>query len=270
MNLSQWKRRWAATLMLTVIVAAFVVPAAQAGMAHYRRWKPGPNGYSYSTRPVVRSYPRYYQRTSSGAAPFVAGLIGGAILGTALSQSHAHASVAASYYDPYCDIRFGSLDACRAHFRGCGHPEVIRMVEGGRYTRDLCWQNGGWQDYRGGWSGDFSYRSRDGRDDGGQWNDRRDGGQWNDRRDGGQWNDRRDGGQWNDRNPRWKDDGGSRWKDDRGWNGRRDDPRDDRRWNERRDTPRDDPRWNDQRDDDDRNFRNRDDDGDSDDDDGDN
>ena len=251
MNLTQWKRRWAATLMLTVIVAAFVVPAAQAGMAHYRRWKPGPNGYSYSTRPVVRSYPRYYQRTSSGAAPFVAGLIGGAILGTALSQSHAHASVAASYYDPYCDIRFGSLDACRTHFRGCGHPEVIRVVESGRYTRDLCWQNGGWQDYRGGWSGDFSYRSRD---DGGRWNGR----------EGGRWNDRRDGGQWNDRDPRWKSEGGSRWKNDRGWNDRRDDSSDDRRWNGRRDAPRDDRRWNDRNDDDDRNFRDRDDDDDED------
>jgi hypothetical protein len=236
MNLSHRKRRWAATLMLTVIVAAFVAPAAQAGMAHYRRWKPGPNGYSYSVRPVVRSYPRYYARQSSGAAPFIAGLIGGAILGTALSQSHAHASVAASYYDPYCGISFGSLDACRAHFRGCGHPEVVRVIEGGRSTRELCWQNGGWRDWQGGVSGDFSYRSRDGRD-----------GRWNDRRDDGRWNDDRD----------------SRGKDDRGWNDRRGDARsDDRRWNDRRgdDSRDDDRRLNDRSDDGDRNGRDDDDD----------
>lgn len=242
MNLSHRKRRWAATLMLAVIVAAFVVPAAEAGNAygHYRRWKPGPNGYSYSVQPVVRSYPArgyYYQRTSSGVAPFLVGLVGGAILGSALSQSHAHAAVSASYYDPYCGISFGSLDACRAHFRGCGHPEVIRVVESGRYTRDLCWQNGGWQDYRGGWSGDFSYRSRDGRDDGGRWNDRQGDGRWNDPRD-------------------------PRWKDDRGWNDRRGDSRDDRQWNERRG---DDDRQYRDRGDDDRQPGDRDDDGDDDD-----
>lgn len=254
MNLSHWKRRWAATLMLAVIVAAFVVPAAEAGngYGHYRRWKPGPNGYSYSVQPVVRSYPRgyYYQRTSSGgAAPFIAGLIGGAILGTALSQSHAHATVAASYYDPYCGISFGSLDACRSHFRGCGHPEVIRVVEGGRYTRDLCWQNGGWQDYRGGWSGDFSYRSRDSRVDG----------RWNDRRDDGRCTDGRDGSRWNDRDPR--------WQNDRGWNDRRGDTRDDdRRWNDRRGD--DDRQYRNRGDDDDQQYRDRD--GDDDDDDGDN
>ena len=217
MNLSHRKRRWAATLMFAVIVAAFVVPAAEAGNAygHYRRWKPGPNGYSYSVGPIVRSYPShgyYYQRTSSGAGPFIAGLIGGAILGTALSQSHAHAAVSASYYDPYCGISFGSLDACRAHFRGCGHPEVIRVVEGGRYTRDLCWQNNGWQDYRGGWSGDFSYRSG-GRDDG-RWNDRG----WNDRRgdsrDDCRWNDQRDDDQQQYRNRGDDDDRQYRDRDD--------------------------------------------------------
>ena len=241
MNLSHRMRRLAATLMLAVITAAFVVPAAEAGNAygHYRRWKPGPNGYSYSVRPLVRSYPAhgyYYQRTSSGVAPFLVGLVGGAILGSALSQSHAHATVAASYYDPYCGITFGSLDACRSHFRGCGHPEVIRVVEGGRYTRDLCWQNGGWQDYRGGWSGDFSYRSRDSRIDG----------RWNDRRDDGRWNDQRD----------------PRWKDDRGWNDRRGDSRDDGRWNDRRGD--DDRQYRNRGDDDDRQYRDRDDDGDDD------
>lgn len=235
MNLSHRMRRLAVTLMLAVVAAAYVAPAvAEAGNAygHYRRWKPGPNGYRYSTRPVVRSYPRYSVRHSSGAAPFIAGLIGGAILGTALSQSHAHATVVASYYDPYCGITFGSLDACRAHFRGCGHPEVIRVVEGGRYTRDLCWQNGGWRDYH----GDFSYRDRDGRADG----------RWNDRRDDGRWNDDR------------------RSRDDRSWNDRRDSRDDDRRWNDRRGD--DDQRFRDRGDDDDdRQYRDRDDDEDGDD-----
>ena len=195
MNLSFRKRRWAATLMLAGIAVAYVAPAAQAA-GHYRRWKPVPS-YGYGVR-YARPYPvriGYYQRSSS-AAPFIAGLVGGAILGTVLSQPHVHATVATTYYDPYCDITFGSLDACRAHFDRFDHPHVIRVVEGGRFTRDLCWDNGGgWRDWHGSWRGDDSYRN-----------------------DG--WR------RYDDRDPR--------WKDDRSWNDRRDDGRDDRRWNDRR------------------------------------
>jgi len=229
MKLESWKRRLAATLMLGVITAAFVVPAAHAGMAfgHYRRWKPAP-AYGYSVRPAypVRGY--YYQRTSSGAAPFLAGLIGGAILGTALSNAHAHSVVSASYYDPYCGTTFNSLDACRDHFARCDHPGVVRVVEGGRFTRDLCWQDGGWQPYSG--SVDFSYRNDGRRDDG-----------------DGRWGD---DGRRGDRDGRWN----GRCDDRRGWNQgddrrcRANDRRDDSRWNDRRDDrrydPRDDSQWN--------------------------
>ncbi len=230
MKLPFWKRRLAATLMLAVVAAAFVAPAANAGVlfGHYRRWKPAP-AYGYSARPVFEGRRAYfYERPSSGAAPFIAGLIGGAILGSALSNAHAHEVVAASYYDPYCGITFNSLDACRAHFASCHHPEVIRVVEGGRYTRDLCWREGGWQPYGG--SIDFSYRS-----DGRRWNDDDRRGDRDDR--DGRWNDRRDDRGWNQGDDR-------RWKDDRRDGGRydrRDDRRDDWQMNrDDRDRDRDD------------------------------
>ena len=211
MKLFLRNRRWVVTLMLGVITAALVAPAAEAGNAygHYRRWKPGPRRYvSYS---YVRPAPvrvGYYEH-SSGAAPFIAGLIGGAILGTALSQSHA--TVSTGYYDPYCDITFSSLDACRSHFRHYDHPEVIRVVEGGHFTRDLCWSGGGWRDYHGSW----------GRGDRDGWNGR-DGGRWNDDRGDTR---SRDDGRWND------DRGDSRYRDDGGSNDRGDDSR----WNDRDD-----------------------------------
>jgi len=229
MKLQFQKRRWAATLMLGLIAATSVVPAAEAGVGHYRRWKPGPSvGYVREGYPV-----RVYERSSSGSgvAPFLFGLVGGVILGSALSNS-AHAS----YYDPYCETSFNSLDACRSHFRGCGHPEVIRVVEGGRYTRDMCWSQGAWHDYRGSFGGSFTYRSGGDRRYGG-------GGEWRggDRRYGG-------GDQWRDRDGRWNR-GEDRWGDRDGrYDGR--DRRDDSRWNDRE--QRNDDRWQNRRGDDDR------------------
>jgi hypothetical protein len=263
MNLRFRKPRWAATLMLGVIAASFFAPAAQASGAygHYRRWKPARVTY---VRPApVRV--GYYQHTSS-AAPFIAGLIGGAILGTAISNSHASASC--SYVDAYSGRSYGSLDGYLDDTRGCDHPQVVRVIESGRASRQMCWtRDGGWQDYRGGssFSGGFSYRSggqpyggggqpygggvqyreRDGR----SWNDDRD--RWNggERRtkDDGRWNDRRDDGRWNDR----RDDGDRRWKKDDGDQRLKDSRNrdDDRQWNDRGDDG--DRQWKNDRDDDD-------------------
>ncbi|MEO5617083.1 MAG: hypothetical protein ABIS67_04880 [Candidatus Eisenbacteria bacterium] len=68
-----------------------------------------------------------------------------------------------SYVDPYCEVRYTSLDRYQSHLRGCGHPNVVRVMERDRCVREMAWRNGDWAEYRGDWR---SYGSR-----GGGWSD---------------------------------------------------------------------------------------------------
>lgn len=255
MNLSH-HRRLAATIMLGVIATTGIASAAQAG-GQYRRWKPIA-GYQRSAVPVSRTY----HSSSGGAAPLIAGLIGGIVIGSALSSS-AHGSVGYGYggggsygggygggyyYDPYCEVSYNSLDACRSHFNSCDHPQIIQVCERGRPARNLCWYGSNWRQYNGDWRVGVSYRSGGrsyggGSYGGGHWNNFRDGGQY--RHDGGQWNGGRDRN--NDgRDGRWNG-GERRYKGNDGWN--RGGDRGDNRWNDRRGDDRrgdrgDDGNWN--------------------------
>lgn len=162
-------RRFAATLMLGVLAASMIATAAEAGHGYgNRRWKPGPPR-DYAVRRVATSYPTHrvtYVRSHSDAGPLFAGLVGGLILGAALS-SHAQPVVhtSYSYWDPYCDESFASLEVYRSHVGRYHHPRVVRVIEvgSGRCVRDMCWRGDEWRDY-------------DGPDD---WND----GHWQDRGD---------------------------------------------------------------------------------------
>lgn len=213
-------RRVVGTLMLGVMAAALVAPAAQAGSRRTGSFA----GYRVSSEPVRSQVS--YRNHSSGAGPLIAGLIGGIVIGSIISNSSSHASVETgySYYDPYCEESYGSLDSYRSHIRGCDHPYVCRVMQRDQYVQDVCWQNNNWHDYDCGDQGGYER----GNYGGGGWN--RGGGQWNDERcDIGNRDGRRRG------NDRWNH-GDRRYKNDRGWNrgeGRDDRNRDgDRRWNE--------------------------------------
>jgi hypothetical protein len=171
MKLLLGNRRLAATLMLGVIAASVLAPAAEAG--HYRRYKPGPP-QGYVVRRVATVYPTHrvtYVRSHSDAAPLFAGLVGGLILGAALSsRAQPVVQTSYSYWDPYCDESFASLEIYRSHVRHYHHPRVVRVIEigSGRCVRDMCWRDDQWRDYDGpaDWNdGYWQDRQGDGDDD---------------------------------------------------------------------------------------------------------
>jgi hypothetical protein len=152
-------RRWLTAGLIATTALALASPAF-AGSS--RRFK----GVSHSS-PVQRVVVREH---SSGAGPVLAGLIGGVILGAALSSNaypvvvhervHRRPVVVYRYYDPYDDVWFDSLDDCdfRGHRR---HPRVIHVIEvrSGRHIQTLRHRDGRWHrfDRRGddrGWDDD--------------------------------------------------------------------------------------------------------------------
>ena len=229
-------RRAVALTLLTVFTAATFAPAAEAGLPTIRRVPISP--YRTNVRVVHRS---------SSVGPVLAGVVGGLILGSALANANTHTSIQAgyssggygggySYYDPYCDQGFSSIELyqsnyMRNHYR---HPRIIRVIDtrSGDCVRNMYWSNGRWCEGDGGFQGRISYRDRGGY--GGSYHQR---GQWN----GGQ--DR-----YRDGNDRWND-GGVRYKQ-RDWNRNDDRDQNDRNWNDR--DGRDDRDWNDGDDRDDR------------------
>ncbi|MEO5618880.1 MAG: hypothetical protein ABIS67_14020 [Candidatus Eisenbacteria bacterium] len=153
-------RRIGAVLMLGVIATTLLAPLAEAGhgrgngRGNGRRWKHAP----VVVREVHHSYPVHastrvsYVRRQSNAGPILAGIVGGLVLGAALSHAQPSVRASYSYYDPYCEESYGSLERYRSHSRGCDHPQVVRVIEvsSGDCVRDLCWRDNGWRDYDGG------------------------------------------------------------------------------------------------------------------------
>jgi hypothetical protein len=172
-------KRWIAAGLLASTALTLAAPA----IARDRRYK------GVQSSPVERVYVR---ERSSSAAPLVAGLIGGFILGSAVSQSrtvvtqddcdqpygysHPVAYPSYRYYDPYGDDWYDSLDQCEFH---SGGPRVVFVIDvrSGHRVRSLQYRYGRWNRYdgdvviyRGGYRrhyGDsgYRYRSRDSRDD---------------------------------------------------------------------------------------------------------
>lgn len=150
-NLSR-HRGAVAALMLGAMLTTLVAPAAQAGS---RR---SVAGYRVEQVPAKT----YVRRSSSGSntGALIGGLIGGLVIGSVIASGanasvHAGVSSGYSYYDPYCETRYVSLDRYHSHLRGSGHPHVIRVMRAGRHHHDMCYENGGWVQFRGDWR---SYR----------------------------------------------------------------------------------------------------------------
>jgi len=150
--------RWITVALLATTSLLMFAPVAQAdrgrghgnGNGNGRRYK-GEVRRVYTpshSRPV-------YVRQSSGAGPVLAGLIGGFILGTAVSHASDRDYNRAParnyrYYDPSCDESWSSLDECRMHFREHRRsPRVIRVIEvsSGECVRTVHYNGNDWQDY---------------------------------------------------------------------------------------------------------------------------
>lgn len=151
MMLANRMNRVFAIAMLAASSVLVLAPVAEAGRGHEsRRYKNTRHARHdhRSHRVIIRD---------SGAGPVLAGLVGGFLLGTAVSRSApvvvherevVHHAPRYRYWDPYCDSWFVSLSDCREHGFHRGHPRVVKVFDGydGPCVRTLRWSDGAWYD----------------------------------------------------------------------------------------------------------------------------
>lgn len=152
----------ASGLLLAIGVLALATSAEAHGNGAYRRYK----GVDEWQGPQ-----RVYYRGHSDAGPALAGLIGGFILGTAVSHAQpvvVHERVVVHdgppayyddgprvvyggpryrYYDPADDEYFDSLDECAAGFHGYHRYHIVQVIDvrSGACARTLRYGDGRWQ-----------------------------------------------------------------------------------------------------------------------------
>lgn len=148
------------TLAITLLFSTALLAVAPAAMARDHRGTTRYKGVVRHDRNVPRVIVRHDH--DSGAAPVLAGLIGGLILGAAISNAqpvvvherprYVHAP-RYRYWDPYCDEWFVSLSACNADAMREGHPRVVKVFDGydGPCVRTLRWSDGAWYDVGDDW-----------------------------------------------------------------------------------------------------------------------
>lgn len=145
MNRSIYHTPRIAALMLAALLLAGLAPMARADHDHGRRYK----GEDWKRRQVVEApYWRHgsaYTVRRSSAGPAIAGFLGGLFLGATLSHA---APAGYSYYDPYCDERFATLEIYRAHLHHHHHAAVVRVIESnsGDCVDTYRYQGGHWND----------------------------------------------------------------------------------------------------------------------------
>jgi len=136
----------------SALLATMLLSTASVAYAdHGRRFKSVSNAYPVQ-RVIVREH--------SSAAPAVAALIGGFILGTAVSANahpvfvHEAPAYCAPpvavyrYWDPYEGVWYASLDECHFHRY---HPALVQVIDvrSGRYVRSLRFRDGAWHRFEG-------------------------------------------------------------------------------------------------------------------------
>ena len=168
MNKLHAYHRLIAVTLIAVFTLATFAPLAEAsnGRGKGRRYK----GPTYQTRVVERVYVpqrRYYQRRDSGiAAPLIAGLIGGFILGATTTRAAQHDRYV--YWDAQCEHGFSSFDDARSHWSRHRGPRVLYQVESrsGRCVDAWRESSDGWHRWDGnpsGWGDDRYSNDRDDR-----------------------------------------------------------------------------------------------------------
>jgi hypothetical protein len=137
--------RWLHSGLLTLSLLSM---ASVAYADHGRRFK------GVDAVPVQRVFVREH----SSAAPVVAALIGGFILGNAVNASshtvyvseggyyshpYVHSVAVYRYWDPYHAVWYDSLDECQFHYY---HPRVVQVIDvsTGRNVRSLRFHHGAW------------------------------------------------------------------------------------------------------------------------------
>ncbi len=151
--------RWISTSLLATVALALAVPAfADNGRRRYK----GAQNHSSAQRVVI-------QQRSSSAGPVLAGLIGGFILGAAVTSNarpvmvherpYRRSSDEYRYYDPYGDDWYDSLGDC--DFRN-GGPRIVYVIDvrSGQHVRSLRYRDGRWNRYEDERSGGY-YRDDD-------------------------------------------------------------------------------------------------------------
>ena len=160
------------TLIVLAVAVAAASLASPAAADHGRRYKGsrGQGGQGPS-RHVT------YVSRGSSAGPAIAGFIGGFVLANVLAHAAPPPPAICApapdytYYDPYCQESFESLEAYGAHLDCVRHPAIVRVIEvdNGRCVGERAWRDGGWRDrYDARDRGDFRNRDGGGRD--GDWN----------------------------------------------------------------------------------------------------
>ena len=138
-------KRWTAAAAIAAVALATLAPAAEAGRKHVR-YK---GGRACSTPVVVAPVHRtvVVERYSSPVAPVLAGLIGGFVLGATVAHAAPPVQVQYTYFDPYCDVYFGSIGRYDAHLSHYHHPRVVRVIDAGSgdCLHTYGWHDGGWR-----------------------------------------------------------------------------------------------------------------------------
>src|SRR5262245_20213121 len=134
----------------SALFATLLLSTASVAYASHRRFK-GVNGAVPVQRVIVREH--------SSAAPAVAALIGGFIIGSAIASNaqpvivhepvyYSHPVVEYRYWDPYAGVWYDSLDECQFRYH---HPRIVYVVDvnSGRHIRSLHFHHGAWHRFDG-------------------------------------------------------------------------------------------------------------------------
>lgn len=145
-------------LVLAALIATTVAPAAEADRGHKGRGKHkqvyAPWHQKHRPERVVRYVyrgprvvERHYYRDRDGHSGIA--FLGGLILGAVISNAHAAHADPYFYADPYCDVRFSSLDAYHSHVGYAHHPRIVHVIEvsSGNWVDSYTWHRGGWRHY---------------------------------------------------------------------------------------------------------------------------
>jgi hypothetical protein len=163
MRPDRMSRAMVIVIAVGLAAASLASPAAADRWVRYKGW----GGPRVVRTVAVAPAPVYWSSGSSGVPSF-ASFVGGIIVGTALAQVvQPHPVVVAAppacpvpppppcdyyYYDPWCHVRFASLEAYDEHLRFERHPAIVRVIDehSGRCIGERAWHDGRWRD-RGDW-----------------------------------------------------------------------------------------------------------------------